>query len=177
MDPLSEGELFDEPTAPLTPPSADETVTVLTLPAGAARPQVTARRVLCRSAGVTAALIALVAAGRIVRSGHSPADHQPHPLTRQRHGARPVTSRAARGHRTRPRARAIIRDKSAARAKGRVRTVAPRSVGKARRDSVPATAAVGQSASSASPSPIPSALQPTPAPRRASPGPFSYLGR
>ncbi len=177
MDLLSEAELFDEPTAPLMPPSADETVPVLTLPTGAARPQVTARRVLCGSAGVAAALIALVAAGRIVKSGRTTAHHQLHTLTLQRHGAHFVTSRAARGHRARHRARVIIRHKSAARAKRRVRAVAPRSVANGPSKSVPVTAAVSPPAPTASPPLAPSAPQPMPVPRRASPGPFSYLGR
>ena len=176
MDPLSEAELFDEPTAPLTPARADETATVLTLPTGAARPQVTAR-LLCGSAGVAAALIALVAAGRIVKSGRTTAHHQLHTLTLQRHGAHFVTSRAARGHRARHRARVIIRHKSAARAKRRVRAVAPRSVANGPSKSVPVTAAVSPPAPTASPPLAPSAPQPMPVPRRASPGPFSYLGR
>jgi len=169
MDPLSEAELFDEPTALLTPPSAGETVPVLTLPAGATRPQVIARRVLCGSAGVAAALIALVAAGRIVRSTRSPSRHQPHTLTRHRLGARPVTCRAARGHRARRRARVLIGHESVAGAKRRVSAVAPRSVAKVPSESVPVRAAVSP--------PVPSAPRLAPAPRRASPGPFIYLGR
>jgi hypothetical protein len=176
MDPLSEADLFDEPTAPLTPPSSDETVPVLTLPTGAARPQLTARRVLCGFAGMAAALIALVAAGRIARS-RTPAHQQPHTLTRQRHGARPVTCRAARGHRARRRARVIIGHESVAGAERRVSAVAPRSVAKLPRKSVPVRAAVSPPTPSALPPPAPSAPQPTPPPRRASPGPFSYLGR
>ncbi len=177
MDLLSEAELIDEPTAPLTPPSADQTATVLRLPTGAGRPQVTARRVLCGSAGVAAALIAVGAAGRIVRSGRTPAHHQLDTLTRQRRGARTVTSRAAKGHRAKHRATVIVRHKSAATARRRVKAVAPRAVGDAPGESVPVTAAVGQSAPSPSPPPVPSAPQPVPSPRRAAPGPFSYLGR
>ena len=175
MDPLSEAELFDEPTAPLTPPSAGETATVLALPTRAVRPQSTARRVLRGSAGVAAALIALVAAGRIARS-RSPSHHRPDTLTSQRHGARPVTSRAARGHRARHRARAIVRRWSAARAKHRASAVPPRSLANAPSKSVPVTAAVSPPAPSASPPRAPSAPQPAPAPRRSAPGPFSYLG-
>lgn len=177
MDPLSEAELFDEPTAPLTPPSADETVPVLTLPTGATRPQVIARRVLCGSAGVAAALIALVAAGRIARSTRSPSRHQAHTLTRHRHGARPVTSRAARGHRAKHRAGVLIRHKSTAGRRPRVNAGTPRSVANAPSESVPVTAAVSPPTPSASPPPAPSAPRPAPASRRASPGPFSYLGR
>lgn len=167
MDPLSEAELFDEPTAPLASPIADETVPVFTLPTGAARPQLTARRVLCGSAGVAAALIATVAAGRIVRSGRTPAHHQLHTLTRQRHGARPVTSRTARGHRAKRRATVIIRHKSVARAPRRVRAVAPRSVANAPSESAQRPSSPG----------IVGNRRPNSPPSVGDKGQFAYLGR
>ncbi len=172
---------FDELTSAEVMPSTGEEATRPTIRIEAARSRLS--RPTRRLAGVLVAM-AVVLAGIVLAAARRPSGRDraraqaPHvTVTRRaaRAGSRPPTGRAH----TRAARRLAVRP-------GRARPARHRSLRHtpalavshpAPSESVPATAAVSPPAASAPPQPAPSAPQPTPPPRRASPGPFSYLGR
>lgn len=171
---------FDELTSAEVIPSTGEEATRPTIRIEAARPRFSPSTRRCARALVA---MAVLLAGIVLAASRRPPG---------RHRARPqaphitVTGRAAPARSRPPIARAHTR---AARRRavrpGRARPAVHRSIrhtptlavsGPAPRESVPAAAAVSPPAPSAPPQPAPSAPQPRLPPRRASPGPFSYLG-
>jgi hypothetical protein len=170
---LPPDDVFDELASAGLMPSAGEEASRATVRIEAAR----SRRnpPMGRWASVLVAIAALLAGIILAASRRTPGRHRarpqaPHVTVTSR--AAPARSRPAKGQaHTRAARRRAIRPRRARPALHRsirhtpalaVRQPAPS-------ESVPTTAAVSP--------PAPSAPQSTPPPRRASPGPFSYLGR
>jgi hypothetical protein len=166
-------DLFDELTSAGLMPSAGEEASRLTIRIEAARSRFSPPA--GRWAGVLVAIAVLLAGIILAASRRPPGRHRARPqalhVTATSRAAaarsRPPTGQAH----TRPARRRAIRPRRARPTLHRsIRHTPPVAVSHpAPSESVPETAAVSP--------PAPSAPQPTPAPRRASPGPFSYLGR
>lgn len=171
---------FDELTSAEVMPRAGEEASRPTIRIEAARSRFS--QPTGRWAGVLVAIAVLLAgiilaASRWPQGRHRTRPQAPHVTITRR--AAPARWRPAKGQaHTRAARRRAVRP-------GRARPALHRSIRRtpalavshlAPSESVPVTAAVSPPAPSASPPSAPSAPQPTPPPRRASPGPFSYLG-